>query len=67
MGVNRVGTDGNNLNYSGDSAALDFLGQPLIECDAQPQVVTTTLSWTALQEHRSRFPAYLDADEFELK
>ncbi len=67
VGVNRTGTDGNNLNYSGDSAVLDYLGQPMIECGAQPQVVTTTLSWTALQEHRSRFPAYLDADEFELK
>ena len=67
VGVNRVGIDGNNLNYSGDSVVLDFLGQPLIECGAQPQVVTTTLSWTALQEHRSRFPAFLDADEFELK
>ncbi len=67
VGVNRTGTDGNNLNYSGDSVVLDFLGQPLIECGAQPQVVTTTLSWTALQEHRSRFPAFLDADEFELK
>ena len=67
VGVNRTGADGNNLNYSGDSVALDFLGQPLIECGAQPQVVTTTLSWTTLQEHRRRFPAYLDADEFELK
>ena len=67
VGVNRIGTDGNNLNYSGDSVVLDFLGQPLIECGAQLQVVTTTLSWTALQEHRSRFPAFLDADEFELK
>ncbi len=67
VGVNRTGTDGNNLNYSGDSVVLDFLGQPIVECGAQPQVVTTTLSWTALQEHRSRFPAYLDADEFELK
>ena len=67
VGVNRTGTDGNNLNYSGDSVVLDFLGQPMIECGAQPQVMTTTLSWNALQEHRSRFPAYLDADEFELK
>ena len=67
VGVNRTGADGNNLNYSGDSVALDFLGQPLIECGAQSQVVTTTLSWTALQEHRRHFPAYLDADEFELK
>lgn len=67
VGVNRTGTDGNNISYSGDSVVLDYLGQPMIECGAQPQVVTTTLSWTALQEHRSRFPAYLDADEFELK
>ena len=67
VGVNRTGTDGNHLNYSGDSVVLDYLGQPIIECGAQPQVVTTTLSWNALQEHRSRFPAYLDADEFELK
>ncbi len=67
VGVNRTGTDGNKLNYSGDSVVLDFLGQPMIECGAQPQVATTTLSWTALQEHRSRFPAYLDADDFEIK
>lgn len=66
IGVNRTGTDGNSLNYSGDSVVLDYLGQPIIECGAQPQVVTTTLSWTALQEHRSRFPAYLDADDFEI-
>jgi omega-amidase len=67
VGVNRTGADGNNLSYSGDSVVLDYLGQPMIECGAQPQVMTTTLSWAALQEHRSRFPAYLDADEFELK
>lgn len=66
VGVNRTGTDGNNLSYSGDSVVLDYLGQPIIECGAQPQVMTTVLSWDALQEHRSRFPAYLDADEFEL-
>jgi omega-amidase len=26
VGVNRVGTDGNGLHYSGDSAVIDFLG-----------------------------------------
>ncbi len=67
VGVNRTGTDGNSLNYSGDSVVLDYLGQPIIECGAQPQVVTTKLSWMALQEHRRRFPAYLDADDFEIK
>ena len=66
VGVNRVGVDGNQLSYAGDSAALDFLGQPLVECGAQPQSVTVTLSAAALAAHRERFPAYLDADDFTL-
>jgi predicted amidohydrolase len=66
VGVNRVGVDGNQLSYAGDSAALDFLGQTLVACGAQAQTVTVTLSATALAVHRERFPAYLDADDFEL-
>jgi omega-amidase len=67
IGVNRVGIDGNQLHYAGDSVVLDFLGQPLVECAGQTQVITTQLQWQALQDFRSRFPAYLDADAFELK
>ena len=52
VGVNRVGTDGNNLHYAGDSVALDFLGQPLVELGAQEQVVTVTLDPAALAAHR---------------
>jgi omega-amidase len=66
VGVNRVGTDGNGVSYSGDSAVHDFLGQPMVECGSQPQVVTVTLSAAALTAHRERFPAQLDADRFEL-
>lgn len=66
VGVNRVGIDGNELHYSGDSVALDPLGQPLVELGAQAQTVTCTLSAAALQQHRERFPAQLDADLFEL-
>ncbi len=64
--VNRVGRDGNQIDYSGDSVVHDFLGQPLVECGAQPQVVTVSLSARALAEHRSRFPAQLDADRFRI-
>jgi omega-amidase len=67
VGVNRVGVDGNDLHYGGDSVALDFIGQPLIELATQMQVATVSLSWEALQAHRTRFPAFLDQDEFELK
>ena len=65
--VNRVGRDGNQIDYSGDSVVHDFLGQPQVECGAQPQVVTVTLSATALAEHRARFPAQLDADRFRIE
>jgi omega-amidase len=65
-GVNRVGTDGNGHAYSGDSAAIDYLGMPIVELDDQPQVATVSLSAAALAEHRARFPAQLDADRFTL-
>lgn len=66
VGVNRVGLDGNQLAYSGDSAVLDFLGQPLVELGAQQQVVTVTLDPAALIAHRERFPAWMDADSFAI-
>ena len=65
--VNRVGVDGNQISYSGQSVALDELGAPIIECGAQAQVVTVTFSAAALAAHRARFPAQLDADQFEMR
>ena len=67
VGVNRVGTDGNGIAYSGDSAVLDFLGQPLSACTDAEAVTTTTLQAAELAAHRERFPAMLDADRFELR
>ena len=66
-GLNRVGTDGNGHRYSGDSAILDFLGEPLSECTDMEVVSTTTLSMERLRAHREHFPAMLDADVFELR
>ena len=65
-GLNRVGTDGNGLHYSGDSAVIDFLGHPLSECTDEEVVVTTTLPAAELVAHRERFPAMLDGDAFAL-
>ncbi len=65
-GLNRVGTDGNGLNYSGDSAVIDFLGHPVSECTDEEVVVTTTLLASELAAHRERFPAMLDGDAFSL-
>ena len=67
LGVNRVGSDGNGVNYSGDSVALDFLGQPLNNEHGGDSVETVVLDRTLLQDFRASFPAHLDADGFELR
>ncbi|MDR1075685.1 MAG: amidohydrolase [Xanthomonadaceae bacterium] len=67
IGVNRAGTDGNGLEYAGDSAVIDFLGQTQIELSSCEQVVTTVLSARELKAHREAFPAMLDADSFSWK
>lgn len=64
--VNRVGVDGNGLEYSGDSAVIDFLGQPLIETTGDEGVVSSVVSGAELAAHRERFPAMLDGDTFSL-
>jgi len=66
IGVNRVGVDGNELPYAGDSAVIDPLGEPLVELGAQEQLVTLQLDPAPLLAHRERFPAWMDADEFNL-
>ncbi|RZA12594.1 MAG: amidohydrolase [Lysobacteraceae bacterium] len=66
VGVNRVGTDGNGLHYSGDSAVIDFLGHPASEAADEEVVVTATLQGAELEAHRQRFPAMFDGDAFTL-
>jgi len=65
-GLNRVGEDGNGLQYSGESAVIDFLGHALSDCGNDERVVTSTLRADALAAHRAQFPAMLDADGFIL-
>ena len=65
--VNRVGTDGNKLEYAGDSAVIDFMGQPMVEATGEEGVVSTVISAPALAAHRERFPAMLDGDRFTIE
>ncbi len=64
--VNRIGTDGTGLSYSGDSAVYDYLGnristvQPFTDC-----METIELNKRSLDEFREQFPAWKDADGFE--
>lgn len=65
-GVNRIGTDGNQLHYTGDSAIIDMTGKHLWECASQSAVKTMTLSAQDLLSFRKNFPMHLDADNFSL-
>lgn len=66
-GLNRVGTDGNGIHYAGDSAVIDFLGQPISECTEAEVTTTTTLQAAELSAHRAHFPAMLDGDGFTIQ
>ena len=65
-GVNRVGTDGNNIYHSGDSMIVDPLGNILYEKEKQPDVFTYTLKKETLTDVRSKFPFWKDADKFNV-
>jgi len=62
IGVNRVGTDGNGLDYSGDSTVIDPVGNTLFTIHNDPALRTATLSREILDNWRRDFPAWLDAD-----
>ena len=67
IGVNRVGTDGNNIYHSGNSLVIDPLGQVLYHMADEEDVFTIALQKEKLDEVRSKFPFWKDADEFRIQ
>lgn len=65
-GVNRSGTDGNNLPYSGGSAIVDYLGQDLADLGDREGLASVTLDKAALEKFREKFPFHIDADTFSI-
>ncbi len=66
MGVNRVGTDGNGLEYRGDSVALDYLGEPIAMLANRETEKVVHISKADLAAYRQSFPALSDSDDFEI-
>jgi len=68
IGVNRIGIDGRGTEHNGGSVILDFKGEHLVSAkDNLQQVITASISLQQLNEFKQAFPAYRDADEFEIK
>ena len=66
VGVNRTGSDPSAC-YVGDSAVIDFAGRTLAEASDGECVLTATLDMDARAAFMEKFPAWRDADDFELK
>lgn len=66
IGVNRVGNDGNGIYHSGDSMVIDPLGEILYHKTHEEDIFTITLDKEKLDEVRSRFPFWKDADHFSI-
>jgi predicted amidohydrolase len=66
IGLNRVGSDDNGLDYSGDSLALAADGEILLDCADGSGVFSASLDRHSMDNYRARFPCHRDADEFQL-
>ena len=66
IGVNRVGMDEAGQHYAGDSSVYGPVGE-LIITNQETDVLVAELSAEHLHEYREKFPAHLDADNFDLR
>jgi len=62
IGVNRVGIDGNQIEYNGYSCVIDFQGNVHYQHLHNACTQTVGLSLKALQNYRETFPAWMDRD-----
>lgn len=67
-GVNRIGPDINHVEHQGNSLLFDFRGKIIGEAEQNMEsVITQTLSKSALENFRIKFPVWMDSDEFSLQ
>ncbi len=66
IGTNRVGTDGNNIYHSGNSLVIDPLGEVLYHMADDEDIFTITLQKERIEEVRTKFPFWKDADDFTI-
>ncbi len=67
VGVNRIGKDGKEIAYCGESSIISPKGEVLWQKEYSEEIVTYALSKTELDSFRAKFPADMDADEFTLE
>lgn len=67
IGVNCFGKDGSGIEYSGGTMIIDYKGNIMESAEENKEVcISSELDLQALNNFRKEFPAYLDADDFNI-
>jgi omega-amidase len=65
IGVNRIGKDGNNIDYLGESLVIDPKGNPLNNItERDNNRIRIDLKYSSLLDFRNKFPVLQDRDNF---
>ena len=63
-GINRVGSDGEGVDYIGNSMLINPRGEIILNLGNQENTGTATIDIEELAEFRKKFPVWMDADGF---
>ena len=67
-GANRIGEDKSGIAHQGDSMIVNYYGNILEQAETNTEIIlTATLNKDDLLDFRKKFPAWKDADNFEIK
>jgi omega-amidase len=66
VGVNRLGTDDNNIQYTGNSRAISMRGEIIKQCSNEDRIACVDLNLSELREFRVKFPFLPDQDSFSI-
>ncbi|MCX6350741.1 MAG: amidohydrolase [Bacteroidetes bacterium] len=66
IGVNRIGIDGTEKPYQGDSQIINPMGEEILNLAAADDTATATLSYEALTKTRRYMPFLKDRDGFSM-
>jgi predicted amidohydrolase len=67
IGINRIGIDGNNIKYSGNSCCIDPYGKVIASLNPYEEgIINIELDILLLKELRTNFPVLKDKDKFTI-
>ena len=66
IGVNRVGTDGNDFYYNGSTMVVNPMGKKMLKISDLSNVVVATLKYDQITQIRKDLPFLNDRDQFSI-